>query len=134
MKNKKNVAKQTYNLEKEIHNDCLSCGTNINHPLCPNCISKTFHIWTKKFKEHKILKSKLNPLMRHHNKMQPNSKPCIACHAPTHICPFCFTTHLYNLIKETNLSTEAQAQFLFIFNFDLNHKSYYKELEALGGY
>ncbi len=135
MNRKRNVAKQTYSFEKDfIHNDCLSCGQDIKHPLCPNCISKAFHAWSKKFPEHRNLKSKLNGFMKHHNSISANSKPCVACQSPVHVCPLCFTKHLYNLVKEAGLGVQATAQFLFIFNFDFNHNDYSQELEVLGGY
>ncbi len=134
MKNKRNVAKQTYNLEKEIHNDCISCGNNITHPLCPNCLAKAFHIWVKKFPEHKQLKAKLRPLMKHHNHIKAKSTPCAACQKSVHICPKCFTTHLYNLVKEAGLGVRATSQFLFMFNFDFEHNTYSQDLEAYGGY
>lgn len=135
MKQKRNVAKQTCNLETEhIHNDCIDCGKDITHPLCPNCLAKAFHIWLKNFPEAKQLKSKLRPLMKHHNHTKAKSKPCVACGQPVHICPKCFTTHLYNLVKEAGLSIQATSQFLFIFNFDFEHDSYSQELEAYGGY
>lgn len=169
MKQKRNVAKQTYSFEKEIafrphksyskraqhsttnyqqnepltiseanwmpqHLDCLSCGQDINHPLCPNCITKAFNKWIKKFPEHKQIKSKLNAFMKHHNKITEKSKPCVACQNSVHICPLCFTSHLYNLVKEAGLGIRATTQFLFIFNFDFEHKEYFQELEIQGGY
>ena len=134
MKNEKNVAKQTYDLGKESHNDCLSCGRDIVHPLCPNCISKAFEKWIKKFPENKQIKAKLKPFMKYHNHLQFKSKSCIACQKPIHICPLCFTTHLYNIVKEAGLGIRATTQFLFIFNFDFEHIGYSKELEIYGGY
>jgi len=129
-----NVAVQTYNLEKERNNDCLSCGENIKHPLCPNCIAKAFLQWTKKFPEHFEIKHKLNFFMRHHNHIKGKSKPCVACNNNVHVCPYCFTDHLYKLVKEAGLGVQAMTEFLFIFNFDFEHKGYSKELEAYGGF
>ncbi|MFH0808777.1 MAG: hypothetical protein V1888_04145 [archaeon] len=144
MKNKKNVAEQTYHFGKEnrfkenicedIHNDCISCGEDIQHPICPNCLAKAFSTWTRKFPEHKQLKAKLNPLMKHHNHTNAKSKPCVVCASPVHICPLCFTTHLYSLVKEAGLGVLASTEFLFMFNFDFKHNGYYQELEAYGGY
>jgi len=134
MNPKMNVAKQAYNLEKETHNDCLSCGENINHPICPNCIAKAFNQWTKKFPEHHELKGKLNIFMKHHNHNSGESKSCVHCGNNVHICPYCFTEHLYSLIKEAGLGVRAMSEFLFIFNFDFEHNGYSQELEAYGGY
>jgi len=147
MNSKTNVAKQAYNLEKEkacpsqydyigegTNNDCLSCGEDINHPICPNCIAKAFNQWTKKFPEHHELKGKLNIFMKHHNHNTGESKTCVSCNKNVHICPKCFTEHLYELIKETGLGVRAMTEFLFIFNFDFEHNGYSQELEAYGGY
>jgi hypothetical protein len=134
MKQKSDVAKQTYYFEKESHNNCLSCGENIKHPICPNCLSKAFNQWTKKFPEHQQLKRKLNIFMSHHNKTKGNSIKCVSCGNNVHICPYCFTKQLYSLVKEGGLGVRALSEFLFIFNFDFEHKGYSRELEAYGGY
>jgi len=134
MNPKMNVAKQAYNLEKETHNDCLSCGENINHPICHNCIAKAFKKKKKKFPEHHEIKGKLNIFMKHHNHINGESKSCVHCGANVHVCPYCFTSHLYELIKETGLGVRAMSEFLFIFNFDFEHNGYSQELEAYGGY
>lgn len=134
MKQKLNVAIQAYNLETEIHNDCLSCSENIQHPLCPKCIAKEFNQWTQKFPEHKKIKEELNIFMRQHNHIKGKSKSCVVCNSDVHICPYCFTNYLYKLIKEAGLGVRAMSEFLFIFNFDFKHRGYSQELEAYGGY
>jgi len=147
MNPKMNVAKQAYYFEKEKNNDCISCGENITHPLCPNCLAKAFHKWLKNFpreddpifettrkKDKKTIKSKLRNFMKHHNSNKDNSVKCVACHNSVHVCPKCFTEHLYNLIKEAGIGTKALTEFLFIFNFDFEHNGYSQELEAYGGY
>ena len=126
MNEKFDVAIQTYNLEKEIHNDCLSCGEDIKHPLCPNCISKAFNQWTKKFPEYREIKGKLNILMKHHNHTKGKSKSCVSCNNNVNICPYCFTNYLYGLVKEAGMGVRAMTEFLFIFNFDFNHNGYSK--------
>jgi hypothetical protein len=130
-----NVAKQTCCFEKEL-TDCLSCGNDITHPLCPNCISKAFIQWLEKFpKDYSDVKSKLDVFLKHHNSIPEKSKSCVACgKKKTHICPYCFTEHLYNLVKEAGLGVRAMTEFLFIFNFDFERKGYAKELEVLGDY
>lgn len=134
MKRKENVAKQTYNFEKEIHNDCLSCAEDIQHPICPNCISKAFHQWIKKSPDRKEIKEKLRIFMKHHNKLKGKSKPCVSCGKDVHVCPYCFTEYLHQIIKEAGIGIQATSEFLFIFNFDFEHKGYSKELDIYGGY
>ena len=159
MKRKKNVVIQTYNVEKEnqskpksrrhrliskvhklltinqsINNDCISCGEDIKHPICPNCIAEAFNEWLKKFPENHDIKHRLNIFMHRHSHIKGNSKKCVHCNKNVHVCPYCFTDYLRKLIKETDLGTQAITEFLFIFNFDFEHKGYSKELEAYGGY
>lgn len=130
-----NVAKQASYFEKE-HNDCLSCGDDITHPLCPNCISKAFLQWLKKFPEdYYDVKFKVDIFLKHYNSTHGKSKSCVACGKnKTHVCPYCFTEHLYSLVKEAGLGVRAMTEFLFMFNFDFQHKGYAQELEVLGNY
>lgn len=135
MKQKFNVAIQTYYLETEINNDCLSCGKDIQHPLCPNCIAKAFNQWIGKFPEQQEIKNKLKIFMRQHNTITGKSKACVSCGKNrANICPYCFTKYLYKLIKEAGMGVRAMSEFLFIFNFDFTHNGYSQELEVYGGY
>ena len=134
MKMKRYVAKQACDLGKEVHEDCLSCGENIVHPICPNCISKGFGVWIKKFPDGGEIKGKLNGFMKHHNRVEGESKKCVSCGGNVHVCPYCFTEYLYGLVKEAGLGVRAMSEFLFLFNFDFEHKGYCRELEVYGGY
>lgn len=130
-----NVAIQAYYLETEQHNDCLSCGKDIQHPLCPNCIAEAFSQWIRKFPEQREIRNKLGVFMLRHNRIPGKSKTCISCGKNrTNICPYCFTKYLYKIVKEAGLGVRAMTEFLFIFNFDFTHKGYSQELEVYGGY
>jgi len=147
MNKKFNVAKQTYSSERIIHNSCLSCGDQIQHPLCPECIAKGFKQWLKKWpsskegapggvpNETEEIENKLNTFLKAHKNFDGKSKKCAACkNNNTHICPYCFTEYLYKLIKEAGIGVQAMSEFLFLFNFDFEHNGYSQDLEALGGY
>ncbi len=135
MKRKRNVAIQAYNTEKEINNNCLSCGEDIRHPICPICITEAFLQWIEKFPEQREIKDKLNTFIRQHNTISGKSKTCVSCgENRTNVCPYCFTKYLYKLIKEAGVGVKAMSEFLFVFNFDFTHKGYSQELEAYGGY
>jgi len=129
------VAIKTFN-SKKIHEDCLSCGNNIEHPLCPNCIAKGFKQWIKQLpQDEAIIKRRLDKFLNTQKYLNGKSKKCVACGKNnTHTCPYCFTEYLYKIIKEAGLGVRAMAEFLFIFNFDFNHKGYSKELEVYGEY
>jgi len=135
MKQKINVAIQAYYIKTESSNDCLSCGKDIQHPICPNCLAEAFSQWIRKFPERQEIKNKLNTFMRQHNTIRGKSKTCVSCGKNrANICPYCFTKYLYGLIKEAGIGVRAMSEFLFIFNFDFTHKGYSRELEAHGGY
>jgi len=121
---------------KKIHEDCLSCGYNIVHPLCPECIAKGFKQWLKRFpKDEEKIRKRINKFLRAHRYYEGCSKKCVSCGKQNvHICPYCFTEYLYKIIKEAGLGVRALSEFLFIFNFDFEHKGYSRELDAFGGY
>ncbi len=135
MKQKMNVAIQAYN-SKKIHEDCLSCGYNIVHPLCPECIAKGFKQWLLRFpKDEADLRKKVNKFLKTHKDTDGHSKKCASCGKQNvHTCPYCFTEYLYGITKEAGLGVRALSEFLFIFNFDFEHNGYSRELEAFGGY
>ena len=149
MKQKLNVAIRTYKFGTgtgqhtrskdyicdSVNNNCLSCGKDIQHPICPNCIAKAFDQWIRKFPEYQEVKEKLDIFMQQHNKIPGKSKKCILCgENRVNICPYCFTKYLYKLTKEAGMGVRAMSEFLFMFNFDFNHEGYSQELEAHGGY
>ncbi|MCK5449446.1 hypothetical protein KAI32_01125 [Candidatus Pacearchaeota archaeon] len=121
---------------KVIHEDCLSCGKNIEHPLCPNCIAKGFKQWIQQFPQDETkIRTKLDRFLKTHRYIDGKSKKCVACGKNnTYICPNCFVEYLYKLTKEAGLGIRAMSEFLFIFNFDFNHNGYSRELEVYGGY
>lgn len=130
-----NVAIQASN-KNYTHEDCLSCGYNINDPLCPECLAKGFRQWLKRFpKDEEQIKKKLNKFLGVHRHFDGTSKRCASCGKNnTHLCPYCFTEYLYKISKEAGLGVQALSEFLFIFNFDFEHNGYSRELEAFGGY
>ena len=136
MEQKLDAAIEAYNLETEINNDCLSCGENIEHPLCPSCIADGFRQWVSQFpREEKELLRQLNGFLKIHKRFNGQSKKCVACGKnTTHLCPYCFTEYLYKITKKAGLGVRALSEFLFLFNFDFKHSGYSKELEAFGGY
>lgn len=135
MNKKRDVAKRALLFEIE-HSQCLDCGDEIIHPLCPYCVARAFLQWLEKFpKEYDGIRVKVERFLRGHFNMKHKSKSCVSCGKNrTYVCPRCFTEYLYSLIKEAGLGVRAMTEFLFMFNFDFDKKSYAKDLEFLGGY
>jgi hypothetical protein len=135
MNQEQNVAIQTLPYTR-IHGACLSCGEDIVHPLCPECLAEGFKQWIKKFpREETALRYRVDQFLQGHKFIEGKSKRCVACgQNRTHICPYCFTEFLYKITKEAGLGVRAMSEFLFIFNFDFQHTGYSQELEVYGGY
>ena len=135
MKSETYVAIKTFNYKK-IHGECLSCGKNIEHPLCPNCIAEGFKQWLQRFpKDETRIKARLNKFLTAHKYLEGESKRCISCGKNNiHVCPYCFTEYLHKIIKEAGLGIKAMSEFLFLFNFDFGHNGYSRELEFYDGY
>lgn len=130
------AAKPALGFERECHPYCLSCGEVITHPLCQECIARSFFSWISM--DHREQRSILRnlPKFRMFDGVMGLSYPrCISCWKKrVYVCPYCFTSHLYKIIKEAGGGVRMLTEFLFIFNFDFEHKGYYQDLEALGGY
>jgi len=130
------AAKPAPNLEKEIHPGCLSCGNHIKHPLCPECIAVGYKQWMQKFSDsHERVNEKLNQFLEGHKEFNGKSTACVSCGKnQTYLCPYCFTRFLHKITKEAGAGVRLLSEFLFIFNFDFEHKGYSRELDVFGGY
>jgi hypothetical protein len=131
--------KQAPSFEKELHPNCLSCGNHIIHPLCPECIATGYKQWIQKLSnesnEINEINEKLGQFLENLEKFNGKSLTCVSCSEKrTHLCPYCFTGFLHQITKESGAGVRTLSEFLFIFNFDFEHKGYSRELEILGGY
>jgi len=130
------ATKRHINFEKEVHGDCLSCGEQIEHPLCPECIAKGYFQWIHKFSgtSHEI-KENLEHYLFGLRRFNGKSIKCVSClQMKTHVCPYCFTDFLYKITKEAGVGVKLLSEFLFIFNFDFKGRGYSRELDVFGGY
>lgn len=131
--------KQEYNAvvsaEAFKANDCLSCGQPITHPICPSCLSKSLHVWSREHQHiDKEVSKKLKRFLNSHEHLDEEGVDCVVCGKKTSVCPFCFSDFIYNLLKETGAGVRTLSEFLFMFNFDFEHDGYSRELNAMGGY
>jgi len=133
MDHKSNAAVRAYNIS-EGHEQCLSCGEYITHPICPCCITRGFKQWLLEYPQiYKHTTTKLNLFLQKTKTLK--GARCVRCNSyKVHTCPYCFTEHLHQLIKEAGAGVRIMSQFLFMFNFDFEKKGYAKELEIYGGY
>ncbi len=133
MKNQLNVAVQA--LGNENFFECLDCGEPIQNLLCPNCIAKHFEQWLN---EYPRLKKKIYPKIRRYLKAHESYTDyavCVSCGEPTcYNCPYCFTEHLLDLLKESQADDEVLKSFFEFFNYDFGHGGYSQEIDKLGMY
>ena len=120
-----------------FYSDCLECGELITNPLCPNCIFEGFKQWISPYAD--IYLSVVVEAGRYLEscKSFDNSIVCVACgSSSTHLCPYCFTNYLAELLKDMKVSEDMLREFHEIFNFDFGnfdgHWGYREEAEKLG--
>jgi len=130
MKKNINAVVQAFELK---HKDCLNCGEAIFNPICPECILKQFNQWIMTHPSLEKVKDNIEEFIFRNRKFSNNSQKCITCHKnSSYLCPYCFTEHIYNLLKKARMANVILAEFLMLFNYDFEHTGYFKEGERLG--
>ena len=122
------VAMQTPCLLEKNEN-CLDCGEAIFNPICPECISDWFKQWVGNYPllEKKVM-GKLKKFLKSYEDMHDKSQYCISCKRDNaYLCPYCFTEFLVKMMKGAKIGGKVLNEFLFLFNFDLEHTGYAKE-------
>ncbi len=122
--------------ERERFYECLDCHEPTSNPLCPSCLTLQIQAWlssypNKNIKE-KILE-KIKKYVEKTNNLAGKTTLCISCGKPrASLCPYCFTNHIFNLLKSMDVNMIILKEFLQFFNYDFEHISYSKEAEKLG--
>ena len=108
--------------------NCLDCGEEIFNPICPSCLAFEFKHWISKYPklEEKFTK-KIERFLRLNKNFRSNSHKCIICKRDSvYLCPYCFTEYIMKILKKEKISSKILNEFLFMFNFDLEHTGYAK--------
>ncbi|MEK6848061.1 MAG: hypothetical protein AABX65_00320 [Nanoarchaeota archaeon] len=119
--------------KQNIRHLCFECNEAIVNPLCPECLAKEITVWMRKEQivERNFLTKKIKNLLSHMD--QTDSAECIICKKNNaFLCPYCFTSQVYELLKEMREDKNILGEFLMIFNFDFTHNGYTKDMEELG--
>jgi len=135
---------------KFIYNLCLECNEEIFNPICPPCIAKSMKSWIKnkinkntkigkvnKYRDTKLIRlyHYINKIIKQQNQFTNNATICICCNrASVYLCPYCFTEAIYNKMKQMKIKKQLLAEFIYLFNFDVEHTGYSKDFEELGLY
>lgn len=106
---------------------CMECKEEIFNPICPSCLSAEIRDWLvdKPKKVINIVEKEIEKILM----FKTNKKGCIRCDGDTFMCPYCFTERVYLKLKKEKISREILKEFLTLFNFDLEHTGYSKDME-----
>ena len=115
------------------NNFCLECHEEIFNPLCPVCLSGEIRQWLKD-KSSKV-KSVVNTEIKRMLTLAryDDYTKCVSCmRNKTFMCPYCFTERIYSKLKEKGIDKKILMEFLEIFNFDLEHTGYSRDMDKFG--
>ncbi|MFA5174368.1 MAG: hypothetical protein WC438_04265 [Candidatus Pacearchaeota archaeon] len=118
----------------ESYYGCSLCHEPVSNPICPSCITAQIEAWLTIYPNYHQLRAKLMPKVNKFlRKNLEYGAMCIKCNEKrASVCPYCFTEFVLNELREMNVNKTVLKEFLIFFNFDLEHKGYYKEAEELG--
>ena len=114
--------------------ECLECHEAISNPLCPSCLAVQIEAWLTSYPE---LGKKLMPQIEGYIEKTKNltgkTISCVSCtRKRASLCPYCFTHHVFDLLKDMKVNKRILIEFLQFFNFDFYHTGYSKDAEELG--
>jgi len=124
------IRKKNFGLEPQFL--CDECSEAVTNPICPSCISFELEAWLTLYPN---LKKEIFPILNKYllekkEKIEPPTT-CIICGNPTSICPYCFTSFVFKILRKMKVSKIIIREFFEFFNFDLEHKGYTKDAEKL---
>jgi hypothetical protein len=113
---------------------CGICSEAITNPICPNCLAAQIEAWSTLYPD---LEEKILPKIKETLKRVEDTPllgiRCIKCgEETTNICPYCFTESIFRELVRMRVNKIILAEFLTFFNFDLDHRGYFKEAENKG--
>ena len=114
--------------------ECLECNEAITNPLCPVCLTTQIEAWLSQYPNiRKRLIPKLLDYIKKTKNLEEDTVRCIACNKKrASICPYCFTSFVFNLLREEKAHNTILKEFLQFFNFDLRREGYYRRAEESG--
>ena len=101
---------------------CILCSDFITNPVCLKCLEAEMKTWLKETKPELISSLKKLTAEIYMNTVNfENYKwsKCILCKRHMNICSYCYTEHIFTLIKQ---NPELIEEFMTYFNFDLLHQ------------
>ncbi|MBI5148057.1 hypothetical protein HZA33_00065 [Candidatus Pacearchaeota archaeon] len=120
---------------QNLFQTCAECKESIFNPICPSCLAREIEAWINENSgriELLKLKEKLLEAVRAYKKSSLRGGRCIICKKNSDfLCPYCFTKEIFDILKEIKANKELLQDFFIHFNYDFDHKGYYKEAEEM---
>ena len=87
---------------------CIICDEVISNPICPACINKELRDWLMDIKLDLIESNSVTATTQ-----------CVICGNDMSICPSCYTSEIYEMLREKD--PKIKHEFRTFFNFQLRH-------------
>ncbi len=118
-------------IQNNSYDLCLECNEGIFNPICPNCLAREMQAWIESNGfDSRIGRSITLFANITKNKFIDEGVECAICKSnQTSICPYCFTSKIYNFLQKLKVRKEILEEFLIYFNYDFEHNGYSKEFE-----
>jgi len=113
------------------HGLCLECNEGMFNPICPSCLAREMRAWIESNGfEKEVGKEVAKFANRVKNEFIDDGTECAVCKSnQTLICPYCFTSKIYNFLCNLKVKKAILEEFLTSFNYDSEHNGYSKEFE-----
>jgi hypothetical protein len=110
---------------------CLECNEGIFNPICPACLAREMRIWIEENGFNRKIGREISEFANSiKNKFIDEGIDCAICKSnQTSICPYCFTSRIYNFLQKLNVKRKILEEFLTYFNYDFEHTGYSEDFE-----
>jgi hypothetical protein len=113
--------------EQQYNNSlCLQCTQPITNPICHSCLGEGMIKWLSSYPSvKKTIAPKIKKYIQDVNNSASHAVNCMSCNKrKAALCPYCFTSGIFNLLKKNKVDKFVIGDFLTIFNFDMEHEGY----------
>lgn len=118
-------------IQNNSHGLCLECNGGIFNPICPSCLVGEMRAWLASNGFSKKISHEISEFAnRIKNRFIDEGIDCAICKSSqTSICPYCFTSRIYNFLQKLNVKRNILEEFLTYFNYDFEHNGYSEDFE-----
>jgi hypothetical protein len=98
-------------IQAEETMDCVLCYEPVTNPVCQDCLAEAIEQWLWE-----VAPERVDGLHEETRIIRAaDGIGCIRCHKHFSVCTYCYTKHIFNWLR----NTELQLEFVEFFNFDM---------------